>query len=604
MPEKFSPVEISAVRNFCIIAHIDHGKSTLADRLLERSGAVDRREFREQLLDDMELERERGITIKASCVRLRYRARDAHDYILNLIDTPGHVDFSFEVAKSLQACEGTLLLVDAAQGVEAQTVANFQLAKDHGLVILPVINKIDLSTAQLDRVTREIQQLFQHPMIRITHASAKHGQGTEEIFERIVQEIPAPTGDAQQPLAGLIFDSQYDPYKGVVIFVRIVEGRIRRGMGIILMGRKARFEVQEVGILSPKPVPVEELAAGEVGYLTANIRVPHDILAGDTITESARPTSAPLPGFRRVKPVVFAGVYPANAQDLETLKAAIEKLSLNDAAFEFEPEQSDALGPGFRCGFLGLLHMEIVQERLEREFGVDLVLTTPSVMFQVKQRSGTVLEIDSPSELPPPHEIAQILEPYVEAVILTPADSLSALMELVKQKRGIHRSTEFLSETRVKLAVELPLNEILVDFYDRLKSLSRGYGSFDYELLGYRPAQLVRLDILINGMPCEPLSSVVAKEKAHEKGKLLVERLKQLIPRQLFEVAIQAAVGSHVVARESVRALAKHVTGKCYGGDITRKRKLWQRQKEGKKRMKQFGQVEIPQEAFLAVLKL
>ncbi len=592
------------IRNFCIIAHIDHGKSTLADRLLQATGAVDQRQFRDQVLDDMDLERERGITIKASYVRLRYRAKDGREYVLDLIDTPGHVDFSFEVAKSLQACEGTLLVVDAAQGVEAQTVANYVLAKELKLTILPVINKIDLSHAQAERTAQEIRQLLQEPEPSLSYVSAKEGQGIEEVLERIVREIPPPDGDPDKPLAGLLFDSAYDAYKGVIVFVRVVDGAIRPKMGITLLARKATFEVQEVGILSPRPVSVNELTAGEVGYFTANIRNPHDVLAGDTVTERGRPTATPLPGFRRIKPMVFAGIYPSNAQDLETLKAAIDKLSLNDAAFEFEPEQSEALGQGFRCGFLGLLHMEIVQERLEREFGVDLVLTTPSVVYQVTPRTGRVLDVDSPAKLPPPQDIVEIAEPWVEAVILTPPECMSALMELVKQKRGSHRSTEFLSESRVKLMVELPLSEILVDFYDRLKSLSRGYGSFDYELRGFRPGQLARLDILLNGQICEPLSTIVARDKAYEKGKGLVERLKEIIPRQLFEVSIQAAVGSHIIARESVRALAKHVTGKCYGGDITRKRKLWERQKIGKRRMKQFGQVEIPQEAFLAVLRI
>ncbi len=592
------------IRNFCIIAHIDHGKSTLADRLLQATGAVERREFRDQVLDDMDLERERGITIKASCVRLHYHASDGQEYILNLIDTPGHVDFSFEVAKSLQACEGTLLVVDAAQGIEAQTVANYMLAKEHGLTIVPVINKIDLGHAQVERTAREIHQLLQDPGIGITNVSAKEGQGVDAILERVVREIPPPLGDPTMPLSALVFDSTYDSYKGVIVFIRVVDGVIRKGMGITLMGRTANFEVQEVGILSPRMATVEQLSTGEVGYLTANIRDPHDVIAGDTVTERGRPAAKSLPGFRRIKPMVFAGIYPASTQELETLKRAIEKLSLNDAAFQFEPEQSDALGQGFRCGFLGLLHMEIVQERLEREFGVDLVLTTPSVVYQVRRRTGTLMEIDSPAKLPPPPDIAEILEPYVDAVILTPADSMGPLMELVKSKRGAHRSTEFLSETRVKLMVELPLSEILVEFYDRLKSISRGYGSFDYELSGYRHGNLARLDVLLNGQMCEPLSSIVAKEKAYEKGKILVEKLKEIIPRQLFEVAIQAAVGSHIIARESVRALAKNVTGKCYGGDITRKRKLWEKQKEGKKRMRQFGQVEIPQEAFLAVLKI
>ena len=594
----------SLLRNFCIIAHIDHGKSTLADRLLQLSGAIDRRDFRDQVLDDMDLERERGITIKASAVRLPYRSASGQEFVLNLIDTPGHVDFSFEVEKSLRACEGTLLVVDAGQGVEAQTVANYLLAKERGLTIIPVINKVDLGTAQVERCTREIRQLLQEPDAAPSLVSAKEGLGIPELFERIIRDIPSPKGSATEPLAGLTFDSSYDPYKGVVVFVRVKQGVIRKGMPFTFMGRQAKFQVQEIGILTPRPVPIDELAAGEVGYITANIRTPKDVIAGDTITETARPAAEALPGFRRLKPMVFAGIYPANAQELQTLKTAMEKLLLNDSAFQFEPEQSEALGQGFRCGFLGLLHMEIVQERLEREFGVNLVLTTPTVVYQVKKRNGTILEVDSPSELPSPADIAELREPYVEAVLLAPAETISSLMELVKQKRGSHKSTDYLSETRIKLVVEIPLSEIIVDFYDRLKSITHGYGSFDYTLSGYWPQALVRLDILLNGQLCEPLSSIVAKDKAHEKGKALVEKLKELIPRQLFEVAVQAAVGSHIIARESIRPLAKNVTGKCYGGDITRKRKLWEKQKEGKKRMKQFGRVEIPQEAFLAALKI
>jgi GTP-binding protein LepA len=592
------------IRNFCIVAHIDHGKSTLADRLLQTTHSVDQRKFRAQLLDDMDLERERGITIKASAVRMRYRAQDGQEYVLNLIDTPGHVDFSFEVTKSLQACEGTVLVVDAAQGVEAQTVANYQLAHERGLAIVPLINKVDLPNAQVERTAEEIRHLLQSPGVRITLASAKEGTGVPELLERIIQEVPPPTGDPVAPLSCLVFDSAYDAYKGVVVFVRVVEGMLRSGLPITLMSNGLRFEVQELGVFKPQPEPVPELRAGEVGYLTANIRNPHDVVAGDTVTETARPTPRPQPGFRRLKPMVFAGIYPASTQELETLRAAMEKFALTDAAFQFEPEQSDALGQGFRCGFLGLLHMEIVQERLEREYGVSLVLTTPSVVFQVTSHEGVVTEVHRPHDLPEASTIRTIAEPFVRAVILCPAETVGAMMDLAIQKRGVYRTTEYLSETRVKLTYELPLAEILVDFYDRLKSLTRGYGSFDYEFIGYRKALLVRLDILLNGKICEPLSSIVAKEQAYEKGKALVERLKGLIPRQLFEVAIQAAVGSHIIARESVRALAKHVTGKCYGGDITRKRKLWERQQEGKKRMKQFGNVEIPQEAFLAVLKI
>ena len=597
-------MDLSRIRNFCIIAHIDHGKSTLADRLLQHSGTLDRNQFRDQMLDDMDLERERGITIKASAVRLNYKAKDGQDYVLNLIDTPGHVDFSFEVEKSLQACEGAILLVDAAQGVEAQTVANYMLAKEHGLTVLPAINKIDLGHAQVEQTSHEIHHLLQDPDIEISPLSAKEGFGVEELFERIVREIPPPKGVEPSPLRALIFDSAYDSYKGVVVFVRLVDGTVRKGMPIFMMGHHAKFEIQEVGILNPRPAPVDSLSAGEVGYITANIRTPRDVIAGDTVTESARSAAQALPGFRHIKPMVFAGIYPASAQDLETLKVAMEKLLLNDAAFQFEPEQSEALGQGFRCGFLGLLHMEIVQERLEREFGVDLVLTTPTVVYQVRRRNGTLFELDNPSKLPSGAEYDQMLEPFVEAVILGPAETISPLMELVKQKRGAHKTTEFLSETRIKLVVELPLSEILIDFYDKLKSMTKGYGSFDYTLTGYRPSALVRLDILLNNKICAPLSSIVAKEKAYEKGRQLALRLKELIPRQLFELAIQAAVGSHIIARESIKAMGKNVTGKCYGGDITRKRKLWEKQKEGKKRMKQFGQVEIPQEAFLAALKI
>ena len=592
------------LRNFCIIAHIDHGKSTLADRLLQLTGTVERREFRDQLLDDMDLERERGITIKASCVRLRYRATDGQEYVLNLIDTPGHVDFSFEVAKSLKACEGALLIVDAAQGVEAQTVANYTLAAEHGLAVIPVINKVDLPNAQPERVERELAQLLHRDDLVITRASAKEGRGVPELLERLVHEVPPPRGEPAAPLSALIVDSVYDAYKGVVVFVRLRNGAIRQGLPIVFMGNRQRFEVHEVGIFTPKPEPVPELVAGEVGYFTANIRHPHDVLAGDTVTEQARPTPSPLPGFRRLTPMVFAGIYPARAQELSTLRTAMEKFALTDAAFQFEPEQSEALGQGFRCGFLGLLHMEIVQERLEREHGVDVVLTTPSVVYEVTTHQGEVREVHRPNDLPSPGLIRRIAEPFVSAVILCPAETVGAIMDLAIQKRGVYRSTDYLGETRVQLIYELPLAEILVDFYDRLKSLTRGYGSFDYELLGFRDASLARLDILLNGDVCEPLSSIVPKDRAYEKGKALVEQLKTLIPRQLFEVVIQAAIGSHVIAREHVRPLAKHVTGKCYGGDITRKRKLWERQAEGKKRMKQFGSVEIPQDAFLAMLKI
>ncbi len=594
----------SRIRNFCIVAHIDHGKSTLADRLLQVTGAVEDRKFREQLLDDMDLERERGITIKASAVRLGYRADDGNDYVLNLIDTPGHVDFSFEVTKSLQACEGTVLVVDAAQGVEAQTVANFLLAREKGLAILPVMNKIDLSSAQPERVTREIHNLLQVPAVIITPVSAKDGRGVHELLERVVREVPAPSGDASKPLSALIFDSSFDSYKGVIVYVRLIDGLIKPGLHVTLMGNGTEFVVQELGVFRPQPEPVKQLQAGEVGYLTAAIRNPRDVVTGDTVTETSRPASQPLPGFKRLKPMVFAGIYPASAQELTMLRTAMEKFALTDAAFVFEPEQSDALGQGFRCGFLGLLHMEIVQERLEREYGVDLVLTTPSVVFQVQLMGGKVFEVRRPNDMPNPASIQEISEPYVRAVILCPAQNMGPIMDLAILKRGTYVSTEFLSETRVKIVYEMPLSEMIIDFYDKLKSLTRGYGSFDYEVIGYRPEQLVRLDILLNGKICEPLSSIVAKAQSYERGKALVERLKELIPRQLFEVAVQAAVGSHIIARESIRAMSKNVTAKCYGGDLTRKRKLWDKQKEGKRRMKQFGNVEIPQDAFLAVLKV
>ena len=597
-------MERSKIRNFSLVAHIDHGKSTLADRLLQATGAVDPRTFRDQVLDDMELERERGITIKASSVRLRYRALDGVDYVFNLIDTPGHVDFSFEVAKSLQACEGTVLLVDAVQGVEAQTVANYLLARQRGLAVIPVINKIDLSNAEPERVAGEIMHLLQAKQTPVSHVCAKDGRGVPALLERIVREIPPPRGDPAGPLSGLIFDSTYDAYKGVVVFIRLLEGTIRPGMPILLMSNRLGCQVQELGILTPTPEAVQQLEAGEVGFFTANLRDPHEVVAGDTVTERARPAAKPLPGFRPMKPMVFAGIYPASAQDLNVLREAMGKFALTDAAFRFEPEQSDALGQGFRCGFLGLLHMEVVQERLEREYHVDLVLTTPTVVFQVTRHGGAVEEVHRPTDLPAPQMIQSIAEPFVRAVILCPADAVGSLMEFAVQKRGLYRSMEYLSETRVQLIYEMPLAEILIEFYDRLKSLTRGYGSFDYELIGYRPSALVRLDILLNGRVCEPLSSIVPKAKAYEKGKALAGHLKTVIPRQLFEVTIQAAVGSHVIARESVRALAKHVTGKCYGGDVTRKRKLWERQREGKKRMKQFGDVELPQDAFLAVLKI
>ena len=591
------------IRNFCIIAHIDHGKSTLADRLLDTTGVVTSRERRDQVLDDMDLERERGITIKASAVRLPYTAQDGRRYILNLIDTPGHVDFSFEVAKSLKASEGAVLLVDASQGVEAQTVANWHLATEYHLVVIPVINKIDMTNAQPERVEQEIQQLLQDPDIEILRVSAKTGDGVVAVLERVVSDVAPPQGDAQAPLAALIVDSSYDPYKGVIVYVRVMHGTLARAMKIRFMGTGHLYEVQEVGVFMPRATPVDALSVGEVGYITCNIRTPKDVVAGDTVTDAQRPTAQPLPGFRPVKPNVFAGIYPTNPSEIGKLKDAIERLSLNDASFTSETEHSEALGPGLRCGFLGLLHMEIVQERLEREFGVSLVTTSPSVAYQVVLQGGKTMEIDSPAELPPLHQVQEVREPITMTFLLVPASAMGPVMQLATDRRGVYKSTDYLSAERVKLVFEIPLAELIVDFYDKLKSLTRGYGSMDYELTGFQAAKLVKLDIMINGQICEPLSSIVPKEKAYARGRQLAERLREIIPRQLFEVAVQAAIGGQVIARETVHALAKNVTGKCYGGDITRKRKLWDKQKEGKKRLKQFGQVEIPQEAFLAILK-
>ncbi|MCM8798657.1 MAG: translation elongation factor 4 [Candidatus Omnitrophica bacterium] len=592
------------MRNFCIIAHIDHGKSTLADRFLLYTGAINEREFHNQMLDDMELEQERGITIKASAVRINYKAKDGREYCLNLLDTPGHVDFSFEVAKSLSACEGAVLVVDAAQGVEAQTVANLYLALEHHLKIIPVINKIDLANAEPKKVEEQIRHILNLKEEPITFASAKEGIGIEEILERVVKEIPAPQGDRNAPLQALIFDSAFDNYKGVMVYVRVVNGYIKKGMKILFMGTGKVYEIQEAGIFQPRPITVEELTCGEVGYFTANIRQPKEVTAGDTVTQADYPAKEALPGYRSMHPMVYCGIYPVNPKDFPLLREAIEKLKLNDAAFIFEPESSFSLGPGFRCGFLGLLHMEIVQERLEREYGLNLILTTPSVKYRVKMRKGEIKEVDNPSLFPAGVNIAGIYEPYVKAYLIIPQDFLGAVMEFALSRRGIYKSTEYLGEGRCRLIYEIPLSEIIVDFYDKIKSMTRGYGSLDYEFIDYRDTELVKLDILINGKICDALSSLVHKDKAQVKARSLVSLLKQYIPRQLFEVVIQAAIGSHIIARERVPPLRKDVTAKCYGGDITRKRKLWERQKEGKKRMKQFGNVEIPQEAFLAVLKI
>ncbi len=594
----------SRIRNFSIVAHIDHGKSTLADRLLERTGALGRRDLQAQVLDDMELERERGITIKARAVRLDYRAADGSEYVVNLIDTPGHVDFRYEVSRSLAAWEGALLVVDAAQGVQAQTLANAYLAVDGGLELLPVINKIDVPAADPERVRAQIEQVVGLDASRAALVSAKAGLGIDELLARIVTDIPPPAGDPEAPLKALLFDSWYDVYRGVVCLVRIVDGTLRRGERIRFVATGGVFTVEEIGAFHPRPRPVGELSVGEVGYLYANVKDLAQARVGDTITHLDRPTATPLPGFQEAKPMVFAGLYPVDADDYEDLRDAVEKLRLNDASFRFEPETSSALGFGFRCGFLGLLHMEIIQERLEREFDLRLITTAPGVRYRVTTTSGETVEIASPAQLPDAGRIARIEEPYIRATIVTRSDSLGGILALSQERRGVQQRLEYLATDTVLLGYDFPLAEVVHDFYDRLKSVSRGYASFDYELAGYREGEIVRLDILVNGEPVDSLSLMIHREKAYAKGKALVEKMQELIPRQLFEIVLQAAIGSRVIARASVRPLRKDVLAKCYGGDISRKRKLLEKQKEGKRRMKSVGAVEIPQEAFLAVLKV
>ena len=592
------------IRNFSIIAHIDHGKSTLADRFLEMTGALRPREMEAQVLDSMDLERERGITIKAQTVRIAYTADDGQAYVLNLIDTPGHVDFSYEVTRSLAACEGALLLVDASQGVEAQTMANAYLAVDHDLEIIPVINKIDLPGAQIDDTGRQIEELVGLDPSTAILASAKEGTGTRELLEAVVARVPPPTGDPDAPLKALIFDSWYDAYRGVVVLIRVIDGTIRPGMKILLMAGKQTFEVEQVGTFSPKPGPADALGVGEVGFVTAGFKQIADAKIGDTITESLRRTAVPFPGFKEMKPMVFAGLYPVESHQYPELRDALEKLQLNDSAFFFEPETSVALGFGFRCGFLGLLHMEIVQERLEREFDMDLVTTAPGVLYRATTTDGDVIEIDSPAKLPDVSRIARIEEPIITTMILTPAEHVGAILRLCQEKRGVQKTLEYHAANRVMIAYELPFNEVVLDFYDRLKTVSRGYASLDYHVTGFWTSPLVRLDLLVNTEPVDALSVIVHRDMAYARGKALATKMRELIPRQMFEVAIQAAVGTRIIARETVRALRKNVLAKCYGGDISRKRKLLEKQKEGKRRMKRVGRVEIPQEAFLAVLKI
>jgi GTP-binding protein LepA len=592
------------IRNFSIIAHIDHGKSTLADRLLEFTGALAQREMMEQVLDSMDLERERGITIKAHAVRLNYQADDGNLYQLNLIDTPGHVDFTYEVSRSLQACEGALLVVDASQGVEAQTLANTYLALNHNLEIIPVINKIDLPSAEPERIREQIEQVIGLDASEAVLASAKNGVGIKEILEQVVKRVPPPKGDPNAPLRALIFDSWFDPYRGVIILTRIVDGTLRKGQKIRLWSNGKVHEVDGLGFQSPKPVPCDELTAGEAGFLFANIKTVSDAMIGDTITDDEHPAAEALPGFQEIKPMVFAGLYPIESHEHGLLRDALEKLRLNDSAFNFEPENSVALGFGFRCGFLGLLHLEIVQERLEREFEIDLITTAPGVRYRVTTTSGDLIEVDNPQKFPDPTNTEKIEEPIIDATVITREEYIGEILKLLEEKRGVQKKFEYIGGGRVLLLYEMPLNEIVLDFYDRLKSASRGYASLDYHLSGYRVSPMVKLDVLVAGEPVDALGMIVHRDFAYERGKLLIERLRKLIPRQMFEVALQAAIGNKIIARETISAMRKNVLAKCYGGDISRKRKLLEKQKEGKRRMKRVGRVEIPQEAFLAVLKV
>lgn len=595
---------LSSIRNFSIIAHIDHGKSTLADRLLELTGAITPREFREQILDDMDLERERGITIKAHAVTTSYKAHDGHTYQLNLIDTPGHVDFTYEVSRSLAACEGALLLVDATQGVEAQTIANVYLAMANDLVILPVINKIDLPSADIEGVRHQIEEVLGLPVDDALLVSAKQGIGVDDVLNAMVRQVPPPAGSVQASLKALIFDSWFDSYQGAIVLVRIFDGVVKPGMKIKLMSTGRIFEISEVGIFSPKRTKTKELKAGAVGYVVAGMKDVSDTKIGDTLTDAERPTTTPLPGYREVKPLVFCGLYTMDNADYEDLRDSLDKLRLNDSSFVYEPESSLALGFGFRCGFLGLLHMEIIRERLHREYGLSLISTAPTVIYRIRTLNGEVLDIENPSNLPAPEAIETMEEPFIRATIIAPERYAGNILALCQERRGVQESLQYLDTTRIVLVYALPLNEMVLDFYDKLKSRTQGYASLDYELMEYRESDLVKLDLLLNGETIDALSFITHKDKAYHRGRQLVEKMKELIPKQMFEVAIQAAIGKRVIARETVSAIKKNVTAKCYGGDITRKRKLWEKQKEGKKRMKQLGRVEVPQEAFLALLKV
>lgn len=594
----------SRIRNFSIIAHIDHGKSTLADRILEKTSALSQREMKEQMLDAMDLERERGITIKLNSVQLTYKAKDGNEYILHLIDTPGHVDFSYEVSRSLAACEGALLIVDAAQGIEAQTLANVYLALENDLEILPVINKIDLPSADPERVRKEVEEVIGLDASDAVLASAKEGIGIDDILEQIVEKVPAPEGDPDAPLKALIFDSLYDPYRGVIAYIRIAEGSVRVGEKIKMIATGKEFEVIEIGVFTPKPEAKEVLTVGDVGYLTAAIKQVGDSRVGDTITSAINPATQALPGYRRMKPMVYCGMYPVDSSQYNDLREALERLELNDSALQYEAETSQALGFGFRCGFLGLLHMEIIQERIEREFNIDLITTAPSVIYQVKLTNGEEMQVDNPANLPDPAEIDEIHEPFVKATVMTPNDYVGAVMELCQSKRGNFIDMKYLDENRVNVVYDIPLSEIVYDFFDHLKSNTKGYASLDYEPIGYKASRLVKMDILLNGEKIDALSVIVHREFAYERGKAVVEKLKELIPRQQFEVPVQAALGTKIIARSTIKALRKNVLSKCYGGDITRKRKLLEKQKEGKKRMKTVGKVDVPQEAFMAVLKM